>query len=118
MNRREFALGAAVALCAPRLLAEPVPRIYGDGITDDVPGLRAAFEGRPFVTDDPHVRLIDGVVDIDGGTYAFGGTLNLSDRARGRIANSHITWTPAYQKLREQEWGRPGGWVTHRVEVR
>lgn len=99
MNRRNFlkiTIAAGVALATPivltRALERRLPVIYGDGIHDDAAGLQAALRGEDFISHDSCVRVMDGVVHINSGTYLIGETLDLTgSQVQGVLTNSLFT---------------------------
>jgi hypothetical protein len=86
VSRRSF-LGGILALTAvavaPKVMAEPLPRIVGDGVHDDTAGLQALFDGRPF-TADPRYGVqwveVEDALRLTGGHFRLTNTLRIVDR--------------------------------------
>jgi hypothetical protein len=82
VSRRSF-LGGILALTAvavaPKVMAEPLPRIVGDGVHDDTAGLQALFDGNPFTADPRY-----GVqwVELEDGLRLTGGKFRLTETVR------------------------------------
>jgi hypothetical protein len=75
-TRRTFlkSVFAGVALtAAPMSFARPIPKIYSDGIHDDLAGLQAVLNGEPFYLLDEMVIAQQGY--IKGGNFLLSNTL-------------------------------------------
>lgn len=86
VSRRSF-LGGILALTAvavaPKVMAEPLPRIVGDGVHDDTAGLQALFDGRPF-TADPRYGVqwveVEDALRLTGGRFRLTETVKIVGR--------------------------------------
>ncbi len=80
VSRRLF-LGGALALVGASVvsgeaLASPIPRIVGDGVHDDAPGLRALISRQPVRIEDAVYAINDdGSIDIGNGHFRLGSPL-------------------------------------------
>ena len=72
LSRRSF-LGGAIALTAAVAITGPLkllPRIIGDGVHNDAPGLNALFRGEPVSIENKGVKLLsNSKCEISGGIF-------------------------------------------------
>lgn len=82
LSRRSFIRGAIslIAVAASSKYTFAKPRIWGDGVHDDAPGLNAMFAGEDFVTSTDFIRDADvtGSAQINGGEFLLRSPLNLT----------------------------------------
>ena len=81
-TRRSFLKGAlaltTIAASGIPALAE-IPRIYGNGVHDDAPGLQALFDGLPVEIENERIVAVEG--RVENGTFALSRTVHVrSDR--------------------------------------
>lgn len=97
IDRRTFLRGlftvAAVSI-VPAIpgVQQRAPRIVGDGVHDDAPGLQAALDGKPFECEGQIVRL-PSALSITGGNYHLGSTVHVRD-VHVVITDCRFTGTP------------------------
>lgn len=105
MNRRHFlrlSIGAAAIAAVPIALKEAIrrqlPVIVGDGIHDDTAGLQAAINGEEFVCESGLVKMVDGGIYLDGGSYLISKTVTIPNDAHGTIMNARFDYWPTMSR--------------------
>jgi hypothetical protein len=95
LSRRSF-LGGVLALSAATLVVPrlPLPRIVGDGIHDDAPGLNALLCGDPVSIEASGITLSsEGNCLIRNGCFRMSGPLHIPKRiGKVELRNSELRW--------------------------
>ncbi len=104
---RRFFLGGALVVAATAVVANPtlamlapdIPRIYGDGVHDDAPGLNACFAGRPFVCDGSFIRADADFVEIVGGVFLISESIRVSSYGkRIHLSDCRFNTAPEFKR--------------------
>lgn len=111
-TRRSFLKGLGLATAGLILLPEDLPRrfwalgaplrLWGDGIHDDAPALRAIFNGRlkEVINAEQYVWQLNGITWIGAGHFRMEDTVTMPSRTG--LMGSRVEFGPLVTQLRQQ----------------